>query len=231
MTDLQAADLPNDRIIAIDGTSGSGKSTISRGLGTELGLRVLETGSLYRAVTLLCLENNVDVHDEDAISSIVADMHFRFEDGPYLDSRNISTDIRSHEVAMNVSHVSVHPRVREMLTQLMRHWIVQHGGGVIEGRDITTVVAPDARIRVFVDAPEEVRAQRRAGDANDNTTGRTQEQIREVIALRDKIDSTRKASPLMRADGVPHIDTSLYTPQDIVSAIVHSFHTGEPLLI
>lgn len=229
MTDLTSTESPNERIIAIDGTSGSGKSTVARGLGSELGLHVLETGSLYRAVTLLCLENNVDVHNEDLVCSVVEDMHFRFEEEPFLDARNISADIRTHEVAANVSYVSVHPKVRAMLTQLMRHWIVQHGGGIVEGRDITTVVAPEARLRVFIDAPEDVRAARRSSDPNDNKEQRTQAQIQDVIAMRDKLDSTRSASPLSRADGVPEIDTSLYTPNQIIEAIADSFHSGEPI--
>ncbi len=229
MTDLTTEELPNDRIIAIDGTSGSGKSTVARGLGTELGLHVLETGSLYRATTLLCLENNVDVHDEDAVCNVVREMHFRFDSEPYLDARNIAADIRTHEVAVNVSHVSVHPRVRALLTQLMRHWIVQHGGGVVEGRDISTVVAPDARIKVFIDAPEDVRAARRSSDPADNTEQRTQSQIQEVIAMRDKLDSTRTASPLTKADGVPEIDTSLYSPDHIIAAIAQAFHSGDPI--
>lgn len=228
-SELTADDLPNDRIIAIDGTSGSGKSTVARGLGAELALHVLETGALYRAVTLVCIENNIDVHDEAGICKAISDMHFRFEKEPYLDSRNISSEIRSHEVAVNVSHVSVHAKVRALLTQMMRHWIVQHGGGIIEGRDITTVVAPHAKIRLFIDAPEEVRAQRRSADPSDNTENRTAEQIQEVLALRDKIDSSRAASPLKKVDGVTQIDTSLYSPEQIIFAIAASFNTGDPI--
>lgn len=229
MTDLQADELPNERIIAIDGTSGSGKSTVARGLGAELGLHILETGSLYRAVTLVCLENGIDVHDEEEVLKAIDDLHFRYENGPYIDSRNISSDIRSHEVAINVSHVSIHPKVRAKLTQIMRHWIVQHGGGVVEGRDITTVVAPDAAIRVFIDAPEDVRAKRRQIDPNDNTEQRTQSEIQEVIALRDKIDSTRTASPLTRADGVPEIDSSQYSADHIIHAIADAFKNSQPI--
>lgn len=229
MTTISADDLPNARIIAIDGTSGSGKSTIARELAKHVDLKVLETGSLYRATTLLCLENRVSVDDEKSIVSLIEDMHFRYEDGPYLDSRNIKEDIRSHEVAINVSHVSVHEKVRELLTQKMRHWIVQHGGGIIEGRDITTVVAPQAKIRIFIDAPEEIRAQRRQSDPKDNTSNRSEEEIKSVISMRDKIDSSRKASPLTKAPGVYEIDTSKNSIDEIVSGILESFKSGNPI--
>lgn len=225
MPELSSEELPNERIIAIDGTSGSGKSTVARGLASALGMHVLETGSLYRAATLLSIENNIDVHDEDRICSIISEMNFRYESEPFLDARKITNDIRSHEVAINVSHVSVHPRVRELLTQIMRHWIVQHGGGVVEGRDITSVVAPNAKVRVFIDAPEEVRALRRQVDPNDNTEQRTKEEIQSVIALRDKIDSSRKASPLTKVEGVMEIDSSQYTPQEIIDAIIEVFES------
>lgn len=229
MTELTPDELPNERIIAIDGTSGSGKSTVARGLGTALGMHVLETGSLYRAATLICLESDIDVHDEDEVCTVVEEMDFRYEGEPFLGLRHIAADIRAREVAMNVSHVSVHPRVRAMLTQLMRHWIVQHGGGIIEGRDITTVVAPQAKVRVYIDAPEEVRAARRHSDPSDNTENRTQSEIQEVIALRDNLDSTRSASPLVRADGVPEIDSSQYSPEQIIKAIIESFTSGDPV--
>ncbi|MFN8015098.1 MAG: (d)CMP kinase [Acidimicrobiia bacterium] len=227
MSDIGIEELPNDRIIAIDGTSGSGKSTITRALATKLGLHYLETGSLYRAVTLICLENNVDVNDEQAVLEVAEEMHFRFDGDSHLDSRNISEDIRSHDVAINVSLVSVHAKVRAKITQLIRHWIVQHGGGVIEGRDITTVVAPKAKLRIYIDAPEEIRAQRRHSDANDNATSRTKDQIQEVLSMRDKIDSGRKASPLTKAKDVPLIDTSKYSVDEITTSLSNSFLTGE----
>lgn len=226
-SDISAQDLPNERIIAIDGTSGSGKSTIARGLSTALGLHVLETGSLYRAVTLICIEQQVDVHDEDAVCEVTKSMDFRYENGPFIGARNISSEIRTHEVTILVSHVSVHRKVRELLTQMMRQWIVQHEGGVIEGRDITTVVAPNAQMRLFIDAPEDIRASRRSIDPNDNTEMHTQKEIQKVLAYRDNLDSTRTASPLTKAEGVTQIDTSLYPPEHIISAIADAFNSGE----
>ncbi len=221
--------LPNERIIAIDGTSGSGKSTIARELGKRLNLKVLETGSLYRAATLLCIENDINFDDEDSICEIISNMNFRFEDQPYLGDRSITTDIRKREVASQVSHVSVHPRVREILTRLMREWIIEHGGGVVEGRDITSVVAPNARVRLFIDAPEEIRAMRRTSDPSDNKESRSQKEIQDLIALRDKIDSSRKSAPLVQLDGVPCIDTSVHELETIVERIVNHFNTGAPL--
>jgi len=222
-------DLPNERIIAIDGTSGSGKSTIARELGKELELKVLETGSLYRAATLLCLENGIDVDDEDQICEQVLNMDFRFEEKPFLGSRDITNEIRKREVASQVSQVSVHPKVRKLLTELMRKWIVEHDGGIVEGRDITSVVAPKARVRLFIDAPEDVRAHRRTSDPSDNKESRTQKEIQDLIAMRDKIDSSRKSAPLVQLDGVPCIDTSLYELETIIRAIVVHYKSGQPL--
>lgn len=142
--------LPNDRIIAIDGTSGSGKTTVTRGLGKVLDLPVLETGSLYRAVTLLSLEANVDVHDEQAALAIARDMDFHYDGAPLVGDRDITQDVRSADVVDHVSYVSSHEKVRAVLTSIMQDWIEEHGGGIVEGRDITTVVAPHARIRILL---------------------------------------------------------------------------------
>ena len=222
---ITAEQLPNDRIIALDGTSGSGKSTIARALGSKLDLKILESGSLYRATTLLCLEQGIDVHDENRICEVIENMDFKFDTQAFVGERNISEEIRTHEVASNVSYVSVHPRVRELLTQKIRQWIVENEGGVVEGRDITSVVAPNARLRFYVDAPEEIRASRRSIDSTDNMKNRTKDEIQQVIAMRDKIDSSRKSAPLKKLDDVPLIDTSIHELNDIVEKIVESYKT------
>ena len=155
--------------IAIDGPSGSGKTTLSYELSKNLGLSVLETGSLYRCVTLLCLENDLNVNNQD-----------------------VSKRIRDHDVVLNVSYVSVHGKVRAVLTKKMQDWVIEHKGGILEGRDITTVVVPNAKVRVYLDAPQAIRIDRRSEDKSDSAFNEKFENVTESIALRDKIDSTRK---------------------------------------
>lgn len=217
---INEADLPNDRIIAIDGTSGSGKSTLARGLGETLGLKVLETGSLYRATTLKALNENVDVHDEDSVVDIAESLDFTYEDGPKMGGVDVSVDITRHDVVLNVSQVSVHPRVRAVITDWVRSWILDHDGGVVEGRDITTVVAPNAKVQVYVDAPQEIRATRRQEDKVENHENLDEKQVSNSIAFRDNLDSTRTASPLIKAHGVYEIDSSKYTPQEMIDLVV-----------
>ncbi len=222
---IDSHDLPNNRIIAIDGTSGSGKSTIARGLGAILELDVFETGSLYRATTLLCLRANADVDNEDSVLDVVSKMNFQYNGVPTLDGIDISDEIKNHEIVMNVSHVSVHPQVRSALTQIMRQWIREHDGGVVEGRDITTVVAPQAVLQIFIDAPAEVRAMRRASDPKDNINNLSESEIAQGIAYRDSLDSTRAASPLKRAQGVWEIDSSLMNPEEIIAEIANAYNS------
>lgn len=220
---IKPEELPNEDIIAIDGTSGSGKSTLARGLGKELGLAVLETGSIYRAIALLCIENNVDIDDEDRVSILASELNFTYEGYPEMDGKNISQDITRHDVALNVSHVAKHPKVREVVTLWTRSWIVDHKGGVVEGRDITSVVAPNAKVKVFVDAPEAIRTARRTRDKQENHEEISSDKVAEVIALRDQIDSNRTASPLIKVEGVYEIDSSSYSPEDMISIVANLY--------
>jgi cytidylate kinase len=221
--DILESQLPNNNIIAIDGTSGSGKSTVARGLGTLLELNVLETGAYYRAATLQCLRMGLDPDNAEQALSAVEGMKFSYEGTPRLDGIDISDDIKSHDVVMNVSFISAHAQVRKILTRMMREWIVDHGGGVIEGRDITSVVTPHAKVRVFIDAPHEVRAKRRSSDPKDNINNLSHSEIAEGIALRDSIDSTRSVAPLIKADGVWEFDSSEFSPQEIIAEIARAF--------
>ncbi len=223
MQTIEEYQLPNDSIIAIDGTSGSGKSTIAKAVAKILNMDYLETGSLYRSLTLKCLESGVDVNDESQILKLFDDFDFSFDSFPVLNGKDVSQDIKKHEIVLNVSQVSVHPKVREHLTQIIRHWIMEHNGGIIEGRDITTVVAPNAKLRVFVDADESVRAQRRQKDPKDNTEGLTKTEVLEGIAMRDKIDSTRSVAPLKRTDGVLNVDTSSTPLDENIDLIVEKY--------
>ncbi len=210
--------------IAIDGPSGSGKSTLSYALSDALGLKVLETGTLYRSVTLLCLENGVDVHDEDSVLKIANDLDFHFDNRIVsLNERDVSTRIREHDVVLNVSHVSVHRKVREVLTEKMQSWVAEHGGGILEGRDITTIVAPNAKVRIYLDAPQEVRIDRRSEDKNDSASSQSFNDVKESIALRDKIDSNREVNPLTKADGVIELDSHENSVAELVDFIVKEY--------
>lgn len=211
--------------IAIDGPSGSGKSTLSYALSDALGLKVLETGTLYRCVTLLCLEQGVDVHDEDAVLNVATSMDFHFDNRVVkLDDRDVSSRIREHDVVLNVSHVSVHGKVREILTNKMQNWIAEHQGGILEGRDITTVVAPHAKVRIYLDAPQEVRIDRRSEDKKDSASNLSMQDVKESIALRDRIDSNREVNPLTKADGVIELDSHENSVSELVDFIVKEYN-------
>lgn len=213
-----------ENTIAIDGPSGSGKSTLAYALSNALNLKVLETGSLYRCVTLLCLENNIDVHNADDVLAIAESLDFHFENRVVtLGDRDVSSRIREHDIVLNVSHVSVHGEVRDVLSEKMRQWVEEHEGGILEGRDITTVVLPDAKVRIFLDAPENVRIERRSEDENDSASSQNIEDVKESIQLRDRIDSTREVNPLTKADGVIELDSSKYSVTELVDFIVEEY--------
>ena len=153
------------RVIAIDGPAGSGKSTAARGVARALGLGTLDTGAMYRAVTLAVMEAGVDVEDGDTAAAVATRAHVEVEEGKvHLDGRDVSDEIRGPEVTAAVSTVSAHPAVRRILVERQRDWIREHGGGVVEGRDIGTIVFPDAPVKVFLTARDDVRAARRRRD-------------------------------------------------------------------
>ena len=153
-------------VVAIDGPSGSGKSTVARAVADALGLPVLDTGAMYRAVTLAVLEAGVAPDDDAACLRRRADASaIEVEDGvTRLDGRDVSAEIRGPEVTAAVSTVSAHPAVRDVLVDRQREWVAHHGGGVVEGRDIGTVVFPDAPVKVFLVADDAERARRRQRD-------------------------------------------------------------------
>lgn len=216
------------RVVAIDGPSGSGKSTIARGVAAELGLEVLDTGAMYRAVTGAVLRAGVDPTDEEAVTVIAQACRLELADGvTKLDGDDVSALIRGPEVTANVSAVSVHPGVRAELVARQRAWVARHGGGVVEGRDIGSVVFPDAPVKVFLTASEEERAIRRQRDEVAASRTVSVETLQETMAQRDAADSTRAVSPLRTADGATIIDTTGRSPADIVAEIVNAFRLAE----
>jgi cytidylate kinase len=207
-------------VVAIDGPGGVGKTTVARAVAAALGLPHLDTGSYYRAATLAVLEAGVDAADTDAAVRIVAAADLDYRDRRiHLDGRDVSTEARSPEVTALVSPVSAIPELRRIVVAAQRDWVRRHGGSaVVEGRDIGTVVFPDAPVKVYLTADPEVRALRRLGDAE--AADVDPERVAELLRMRDRIDSTRTASPLRPADDAVIIDTSHLTAEEVVDAVL-----------
>ena len=147
------------RVIAIDGPAGSGKSTVGRGVAAALGLHTLDTGAMYRSATLAALNAGVALDDEAAVVEVVTSASIELIDGTVLlDGRDVSHEIRGPEVTNAVSTVAAHPAVRAVMATRQRAWVDEHDGGVVEGRDIGTVVLPDAPLKVFLTAHDDVHA-------------------------------------------------------------------------
>jgi cytidylate kinase len=216
------------RVVAIDGPSGSGKSTIGRGVATALGLDTLDTGAMYRAVTLAVLRAGLDPGDGDAAAGAARAATITVDDGvTTLDGDDVSGEIRGPEVTAAVSTVSAHPVVRVELVARQRAWVAEHGGGVVEGRDIGSVVFPDAAVKVFLTASDEERARRRQRDEARADRNVSMDEVRASMAARDAADSGRAASPLTTADGATIVDTTGRSVADIVAEIVGAFRVAE----
>ena len=217
-----------DRVIAIDGPSGSGKSTVARGVSEALGLEVLDTGAMYRAVTYAVILAGADPASEGAATAIVQGAAVTVIRGvTTLDGVDVSAEIRGPEVTATVSTVSAHPAVRAELVGRQRCWVETHHGGVVEGRDIGSVVFPDAPVKVFLTASDDERALRRQRDEIAAQRKVSVDELRAAMATRDSADSTRVASPLLTADGATIVDTTGRTPEAVVAEIVQAFKRAE----
>jgi CMP/dCMP kinase len=215
-------------VIAIDGPSGSGKSTVARGVAAELGLAVLDTGAMYRAITLAVLEAGIPLDDGPTCAAIARHAEITVEHGrTTLDGRDVSAEIRGPTVTGAVSTVSVHPEVREILVARQREWVDRHGGGVVEGRDIGTVVFPDATVKVYLVASDDKRARRRQLDEAAAARSVAVDEVKAALDRRDAIDSSRAVSPLRAADDAAVIDTTNLDVDAIVGDIIHRVHAAE----
>jgi cytidylate kinase len=192
-------------IVTVDGPSGTGKSTVSKAVAQKANLPHLDTGAFYRAATLAVLRSGVDLGDQNAVAKVVSVLSLDQDDGRmFLDGVDVSEEVRSDRVTSAVSSLSAHAEVRQILVGHQRDWIDHHGGqGVVEGRDIGSVVFPDAALKIYLDARPEVRASRRA-----HQVGEDPDDVIEELARRDHVDSTREASPLKVPDGAIVVDTS-----------------------
>lgn len=192
------------RVVAIDGPAGAGKSTIAKALARRLGVPYLDTGAMYRAVTYAVLRDRVDMGDEASVGRLARDTNVVVADGRVtVDGDDVTVEIRGPEVTAAVSVVAAISSVRSILREQQRDWVRDHGGGVVEGRDIGTVVFPDATLKVYLTASPEVRARRRVAESGGDIVA-----IARSIAERDRLDSTRADSPLHAAADSAWVDTS-----------------------
>lgn len=207
-------------VLAIDGPAGSGKSTVARRVARELDLEMLDTGAMYRSVTWASIERGVDPHDDRALGALAGALRIELADGSVtVDGVDCTSAIRGPEVNALVSVVSAQPSVRRHLVAVQRSWMQRRGGGVVEGRDIGTVVFPDASLKVFLTASPLVRAGRRSAERS----GEELAAIASEIERRDHIDSTRHDSPLRQADNAMVLDTSDLSIDDVVSRIASRY--------
>jgi CMP/dCMP kinase len=207
-------------VVAIDGPSGSGKSSTSRGVAARLGLRYLDTGAMYRAITWWMLEQGVPVAEPAAVAARCGEPVIMSGTDPLAptitaDGVDVSQAIRSPAVTAAVSAVSAVPEVRARLLVVQRE-AIDGGGIVVEGRDIGAVVAPDAEVKVYLTADAAARAARRAAEEGGTDLAATESSL----LARDRFDSTRTASPLTMAAGAVHLDTTPYTLDEVITLIV-----------
>ena len=201
------------QLIAIDGPAGSGKSTVAKRIAARLGLDYLDTGAMYRSVAFAVLRDGVDPHDEAAVAALAARSSIEVAAAVVVDGQDVTETIRGPEVSRVVSIVAAHPQVRSELVERQRAWAHSRGGGVVEGRDIGTVVFPHATLKVFLTASESERVRRRAAEAGDVVAAE--------VTRRDHIDSNRAVSPMVAAGDALVIDTTDRSIDDIVEEVLN----------
>ena len=202
-------------VIAIDGPAGAGKSTIAKALAKAMNIEYLDTGAMYRGVTFEVLRRGLEATDIDAVARVASEVQFeQTASSLHVNGIDATQAIRTAAVDAAVSHVAANSAVRSELRERQREWIISHGGGVVEGRDIGSVVFPDATLKVYLVASPIVRAKRRVaqhgGDVNE---------IARAIAERDERDSTRDDSPLRQMPDAVVVDTSDRSIDEVVAHI------------
>ncbi len=203
-------------VIAIDGPAGAGKSTVGRAVARRLGLQYLDTGAMYRAVAFAALRQGVPVTDDDAVAELARAMELSVsDDGVIVDGVDATVEIRGREVTEAVSAVAANTPVREELRARQRQWADERGGGVIEGRDIGTVVFPEATLKLFITANPRTRAERRVQEIGGDV-----DEVATSIAERDRRDMSRVDGPLRAADGAAVVDTTGLTVDEVVDLVL-----------
>jgi cytidylate kinase len=204
-------------VIAIDGPAGSGKSTVGRALADRLGLEYLDTGAMYRGVTFAAIRRGIDPADGEVVARLARQVELDVAGGIVtVDGTDATIEIRGPEVTRAVSLVAANADVRSELVRRQREWAEARGGGVLEGRDIGSVVFPDAVLKVYLTASPEVRASRRSKEVTDLSF----ETVAADLARRDALDQGRESSPLTVADGAVEVDTSTMGVAEIVDQLV-----------
>jgi len=210
---------PRQRVIAIDGPAGAGKSTIARAVAKALGIQYLDTGAMYRAVTVEAAQRGLPLADDSVVSAFVEDAVIDVGlEVVTINGRDVTQEIRTVETSKLVSIVATLSGVRSQLRRRQQAWVDQRGGGVVAGRDIATVVFPEALLKVYLTASPRVRAERRVAQIGGDV-----EVIARELAARDEVDSTRADSPLSAASDSVVVDTSDRTIEDVVAEIVGLF--------
>jgi len=212
-------------VITIDGPAGAGKSTVAKKVAQELGLTYLDTGAMYRAVTLLALRRGVDVNDDAKMKELVRDIYLDLSGGRiYLNGEDVSEEIRRPEVSERVSLVARLGSVRERMTALQRE-IASRGGVVLDGRDVGSVVFPEANSKIFLTASVEERARRRYLELQNKGIAISFDEVKQNIVERDKIDSERDIAPLTIPEGAHIVDSTGLTIDEVVQEIVRKCRT------
>ncbi|NGX55254.1 MAG: Cytidylate kinase [Chlamydiae bacterium] len=211
-------------IITIDGPAGTGKTTIAEKVAAKLDYRYFDTGAMYRAVTYLIINDKINLGNESELETLLKQFQFdiRKDEGNkryFVEDQDVTTVIRSREVTQHVSEVSAKPIIRAALVEIQRRF-GKKGDTVFEGRDMGTVVFPEAELKIFLTARPAVRAERRYLELKDSVTQSTQEDVLQELLKRDHFDSTREASPLKQAEDAHLIDTSDLTIEQVVDRIL-----------
>jgi cytidylate kinase len=204
------------RVIAIDGPAGSGKSTVARALAARLGLDYLDTGAMYRSVAFAALRRGIDPEDAPLVARLAAQVAIDVADTVTVDGVDATIEIRGPEVTRAVSAVAANPQVRRELRRRQQEWADTHGGGVIEGRDIGSVVFPEAELKVYLTASDAERAGRRSKEVLDLDY----DTVAADIARRDYADSSRTAAPLVVATGAVTVDTTGLSIEEVVDRVL-----------
>jgi len=215
-------------VIAIDGPAGSGKSTVSKLVAKRLGLLYLDTGAMYRALTLKAMNENIDMSDDGALTKMAESTTVRLEVDPdldetkvFLDNEDVSGKIRTPELTDNIKFVAKVPGVRACMVKMQRG-LAEKNGAVLEGRDTTTVVFSDANFKFYLDADIEERAKRRFKDMRKLGVDTSIEEVREDARRRDESDQQRKVGALKQAKDAIYVDTSNMSIEEVVDKIVNT---------